>query len=73
MKFHDTQQDTQMLHPVNLMLTTDQGMALARFLKRFGPSEFRANAIDDNEATAIQFAVHAVHHALAEAGLAPLP
>jgi hypothetical protein len=70
MKFQDSEPTTAALHPVELMLTTDQAMALARFLKRLGPAEFRANAVDDDEAMAIQYGVHALHQALVAAGFA---
>ena len=60
--------DTEILYPVDLLLTTGQAMALARFVKRFGWREFRANALDDDEAKEIQAAVDALGKALAEAG-----
>jgi hypothetical protein len=70
MTYHDTQQDTEILNPIDLMLTTAQAMALARFVKRFGWSEFRANALDDDEAKEIRAAVDALQKALAESGFA---
>jgi hypothetical protein len=70
MMFHDTEPPTDVLHPVDLLMTTAQAMALARFVKRIGWAEFRANAVDDDEARDVQAAVDAVQKALAEAGFA---
>jgi hypothetical protein len=63
-----TYENTQILYPIDLMLTTAQAMALARFVKRLGRSEFRANAVDDDEANDIQDGVDALQKALATAG-----
>jgi len=68
MKYHDTQQDTQMLFHIDLMLTTAQATALARYLKRLDQSDFRASAVDDGEAKEVQAGVDALRTALAEAG-----
>ena len=38
-------------------LSDDQALALAQFVKRVGWSEFRANAVDDNQAAMIRSAV----------------
>jgi dissimilatory sulfite reductase (desulfoviridin) alpha/beta subunit len=56
---------------VSMALTDDQALALAQFVKRVGWSEFRANAVDDNEAATIRSAVDALQKALVEAGYAP--
>ena len=56
---------------VKLELTDGQALALAQFVKRVGWSEFRNNAVDDDEAYAIRDAVDQVMKALAEAGYAP--
>jgi hypothetical protein len=52
-------------------LSDDQALALAQFVKRVGWSEFRANAVDDDEAATIRSAVDALQKALGEAGYAP--
>ena len=65
-----TYEDTQILYPIDLLLTTAQAMALARFVKRLGRSEFRANAVDDDEAKDIQDGADALLKALTEAGFA---
>ena len=52
-------------------LSDDQALALAQFVKRVGWSEFRTNAVDDNEAAMIRSAVDALQKALVEAGYAP--
>jgi hypothetical protein len=70
MTYQDTHQDTQILYPIDLLLTTAQAMALARFVKRLGWADFRANAVDDEEAEEIRAAVEALQKALAEAGFA---
>jgi hypothetical protein len=70
MTFQDTHQDTEILYPIELMLTTAQALALARFVKRFGRAEVRANAVDDDEATDIQAALETVQRALAQSGFA---
>jgi len=56
---------------VSLSLTSDQALALAQFVKRVGWSEFRQNAVDDDEAYVIRDAVDQVIKALREAGYAP--
>jgi len=70
MKFHDTHPDTEVLYPIDLSLTTAQAMALARFAKRVGWPEVRANSVDDDEAKETQDALDAVQKALAHAGFA---
>ena len=52
-------------------LTEGQAMALAQFVKRVGWSEFRQNAVDDDEAYAIRDAVDQVMKALRDEGFAP--
>lgn len=54
---------------VTVELTDSQ--ALAQFVKRVGWQEFRACAVDDDEAYAIRSAVDQVQRALAEQGYSP--
>lgn len=56
---------------VTLELTPQQALALAQFVKRVGWSEFRQNAVDDDEAYVIRDAVDRVAAGLAEVGYAP--
>ena len=56
---------------ISMALTDDYALALAQFVKRVGWSEFRTNAVDDNEAAAIRSAVDVLQKALADAGYAP--
>ncbi len=56
---------------IRVPLTDGQAMALAQFVKRVGWSEFRQNAVDEDEAYAIRAAVDQVMKALREAGYAP--
>jgi hypothetical protein len=55
----------------NLMLPTLQAWALAEFVKRAGYSDYRALAVDADEAHAMQDAAERLRAALAEAGYAP--
>ena len=59
--------------PVTLAfeLTDAEAWNLAQFLKRVGFSDFRSNAVDDQEAYAMRDAADKVRTALAEAGYAP--
>ena len=52
-------------------LTDPQAWALAQFVKRVGWSEFRNNAVDDDEARLIRAAVDVLMASLREAGYAP--
>ena len=63
--------DAANMHTIELHLGEAQALALAQFVKRVGWSEFRANAVDDDEAREIRAAVDALQKALAEAGFAP--
>ncbi len=56
---------------VTLELTPQEALALAQFVKRVGWSEFRQNAVDDDEAYMIRDAVDRVVAGLAQAGYAP--
>ena len=56
---------------VSTALTDDQALALAQFVKRVGWSEFRTNAVDDNEAATIRSAVDVLQTSLADVGYAP--
>ena len=71
MTYQDTHQDTEHLHTVQMQLSTAHAMALARFAKRVGWSECRANAVDEDQAKEIRAGVDALQIALAEAGFAP--
>lgn len=59
----------------HLMLTVElterQAMALPQFVKRVGWTEFRANAIDKDEAYLIREAVDAVQRELRVQGYSP--
>jgi hypothetical protein len=52
-------------------LTERQAMALAQFVKRVGWTEFRGNAIDNDEAYLIREAVDAVQRELRVQGYSP--
>ena len=56
---------------VALELADAQALALAQFCKRVGWQEFRANAVDEEEAYEIRAAVDTLQAALREAGYAP--
>lgn len=56
---------------VTLELTPQEALALAQFVKRVGWSEFRQNAVDDDEAYVIRDAVDRVAAGLAQVGYAP--
>ncbi len=56
---------------VTVELTDSHALALAQFVKRVGWQEFRACAVDDDEAYAIRSAVDQVQRALAEQGYSP--
>ena len=56
---------------VMLELSDAQAWNLAQFLKRVGWHEFRANAVDEDEAYAIREAVEEVQKALSNAGYKP--
>ena len=52
-------------------LTPPEALALAQFLKRVGWTEWRGNAIDDDEDYRMRGACERVQKALAEVGFAP--
>lgn len=56
---------------ITLNLPNDEAQALAQYLKRAGLGEFRALAVNDSEAYAMQAAAEHLRSALAEAGYAP--
>lgn len=56
---------------VTFELTPQEALALAQFVKRVGWSEFRQNAVDDDEAYVIRDAVDRVAAGLAQVGYAP--
>lgn len=56
---------------VTLRLSEDTAWALAQFVKRVGWSEFRALAVDDEEAGQIRAGVDALQRVLRDAGVAP--
>lgn len=56
---------------VKIFMTDAEAMALAQFMKRVGFSEWRANAVDDDEAYMMRDACDRVASALAESGYSP--
>ena len=56
---------------VELNLSDEQAMALAQFVKRVTWSDFRACAVDDDEAYMIGAAIDQVARALVDKGYAP--
>ncbi len=56
---------------ITAQLTDPQAWALAQFVKRVGWSEFRNNAVDDDEARLVRAAVDVLMASLREAGYAP--
>ena len=56
---------------LTVQITEPQAWALAQFLKRAGWTEWRACAVDDEEAYRIREGCERVREALAEAGVAP--
>lgn len=62
-----------MVPPAAFLLTlpADEAWALAQFLKRTGYSDYRAQAVSDDEAHAMREAGETLRRALAEQGYAP--
>jgi hypothetical protein len=56
---------------ITLHLPSNEALALAQFVKRAGFSDFRTNAVDDDEAREMISACEKLAKALAEAGYAP--
>lgn len=56
---------------ITVSLQERDARALAQFVKRVGWSEFRQNAVDDNEAYEIRAAISAVQNALDDIGYSP--
>jgi hypothetical protein len=56
---------------VTLDLDDDQAWALAQFAKRLGWQDFRAKAVDDDEADDMRNAIHALQRGLSDAGFCP--
>lgn len=56
---------------ITAVLTPEQALAFAQFAKRVGWSEFKANAIDDDEAYLMIDAANVLRESLARAGFAP--
>jgi hypothetical protein len=56
---------------IEVELDDRQAEALAQFLKRVGWSEWRGNAVDDDEAAQMRSACERVRQALADAGHSP--
>lgn len=52
-------------------LSKDQAWAIAQFFKRAGFSDYRANAVDDDEAYEMRDAADVIRNALSEHGIAP--
>lgn len=59
------------METITIELDQSQAMALAQFVKRVGWSEFRSNAVNDNEAYLIGDAIARLQSSLAENGYAP--
>jgi hypothetical protein len=55
----------------SVTLGCDEALALAQFLKRVGWSQMRENAVHDEEAYLIRYALGEVQEALAGEGYAP--
>ncbi len=56
---------------IDLTLPDEQAMALAEFLKRAGYSDYRALAVNEQQAYDMQAAGEQLRQALAERGYAP--
>ena len=56
---------------LQVQLSDPEAWALAQLLKRIGWSQWRALAVDDDEADAMRSACEQVSQALAERGYAP--
>ena len=56
---------------LTLELTDDQAYALAQFVKRCGWTEWRQNAVDDDEAYLIRDAFDQLARALRDGGYSP--
>jgi hypothetical protein len=56
---------------IPVYLTDCEALALAQFVKRLGWTEFRACAVDDDEAESIRSAVGQLQLVLAELGYSP--
>ena len=55
----------------NLELTDNQALALAQFVKRVGWTEWRQNAVDDDEAAMMREAFGKLARVLADGGYSP--
>lgn len=55
----------------SVVLSDDQALALAQFVKRVTWSEMRSCAVDDDEAYTIRDALHQLDKALSEVGYSP--
>jgi hypothetical protein len=56
---------------IQAWLSREEALALAQFMKRVGFSEWRQNAVDNDEAYVMRDACDQVARALAEKGYAP--
>jgi hypothetical protein len=56
---------------ITALLTENEALALAQFMKRVGFSECRQNAVDDSEAYLMRDGCDRVRKALAEVGYNP--
>jgi dissimilatory sulfite reductase (desulfoviridin) alpha/beta subunit len=56
---------------ITTTMSPEQTEALAQFVKRVGWSEWRQNAVDDNEAYLMKAAFDEIQKALAAVGFAP--
>jgi len=62
---------TDQLVSISVEFSRDQAWAFAQFLKRVGYSNYKTNAVDDDEAHLMLDAGEKVRGALADAGYAP--
>lgn len=56
---------------INAQLTEEQALAFAQFLKRACFSDYRSNAVSQDEAYLMIYAGEVLRKALADAGFAP--
>ena len=57
--------------PIVIELSDEEAWAFAQFLKRAGRSDYRALAVDQDEAAAMLCAAEVIRKALADAGWSP--
>jgi len=59
------------MQPIVIELSDAEALAFAQFVKRVGLSDYRALAVDQDEAAMMLCAGEAIRKALAEAGWSP--